>query len=287
MKIGLSSYSLSAAIKNGELDILSAIDWVAANGGEHVEISPFGFTLTDDPVLTAAVVQRARDAGIALSSYTIGADLCKPDDAALRAEVERVKREVDVARSLGVARMRHDAAWLPPAECGIERFDRELARMADACREIADHAARFGITTSVENHGYFVQASDRVKRLVLAVDRPNFRTTLDVGNFICVDEDPVAGVRSNVGIASHVHVKDFHLKPFTADPGEGWNPSLFGNLWRGAILGHGDVDVRAAVKVIKEAGYDGCISVEFEGMEDCRLGSRIGMENLRRYWKEA
>jgi inosose dehydratase len=287
MKIGLSSYSLYPAIKKGEMDILSAIEWVAGNGGEHIEISPHGFTLTDDPALVDAVVRKAKEVGIGISSYTIGANFCQPDDAAQKKEIARVKREVDVAHGLGVTRMRHDAAWLPPAECGIARFDRELPRMADACREIADYAGRFGITTSVENHGYFVQASDRVQRLIHAVGRDNFRTTLDVGNFICADEDPVAAVRNNVPHASHVHVKDFYLRPFTADPGEGWATSLFGNNWRGAIVGQGDIDVRSIVRIIKASGYAGDASVEFEGMEDCRTGSRIGMDNLRRYWREA
>jgi sugar phosphate isomerase/epimerase len=287
MKIGLSSYSLCQAIQKGEMDILGAIEWVAANGGEHIEISPHGFTLTDNPALVAAVVRKAKEAGIGISSYTIGANLCQPDDAAQKKEIERVKREVDIAHALGVTRMRHDAAWLPPPECGIARFDRELPRMADACREIADYAGRFGITTSVENHGFFAQASDRVQRLINAVGRDNFRTTLDVGNFICVDEDPVAAVRNNIPYASHVHFKDFYLRPFSADPGEGWARSLFGNHWRGAIVGQGDVDVRSIVRIIKASGYAGDASVEFEGMEDCRTGSKIGMDNLRRYWKEA
>ena len=46
MKIGLSSYSISRAIRAGEMDILGAVRWVAENGGEHIEIVPSGFVLT-------------------------------------------------------------------------------------------------------------------------------------------------------------------------------------------------------------------------------------------------
>ncbi|MGO4274310.1 sugar phosphate isomerase/epimerase, partial [Paenibacillus sp. TAF58] len=28
------------------------------------------------------------------------------------------------------------------------------------------------------------------------------------------------------------------------------------------------------------------VTVEFEGMEDCEIGSRIGMNNLRKLWNE-
>jgi sugar phosphate isomerase/epimerase len=51
-------------------------------------------------------------------------------------------------------------------------------------------------------------------------------------------------------------------------------------------VGNGDLDMRRILKAIKDGGYDGYLSVEFEGMEDCRLGSRIGMENARRFWGE-
>jgi sugar phosphate isomerase/epimerase len=44
--------------------------------------------------------------------------------------------------------------------------------------------------------------------------------------------------------------------------------------------------VRGAFKVLKEVGYDGYISIEFEGMEECKLGARIGMQNVKRFWSE-
>jgi sugar phosphate isomerase/epimerase len=53
---------------------------------------------------------------------------------------------------------------------------------------------------------------------------------------------------------------------------------------RGAIVGHGDIDMWKVIEIVKRSGYDGYVSIEFEGMEDCRLGSRIGMENARRIW---
>lgn len=99
--------------------------------------------------------------------------------------------------------------------------------MAEACREIADYAAGLGITTSVENHGYFIQHSDRVQALVHAVGRDNFRTTLDIGNFLCADENPLIAVPNNIKLASMVHFKDFYIRPQDRQPGEGWfNPPV-------------------------------------------------------------
>ena len=286
MKIGLSSYSLSRAIRAGEMDLLQATEWIAQNGGEHIELSPSGFSFSETPALVGKVVKKAKEVKIDISSYTIGANFVQPDDAALKAEIARLKKEIDIAGELGVKLMRHDAASRPIPECSIAQFEKDLPKVADACRELADYAKKYGITTSVENHGFFMQKSDRVQRLINVVGRDNFKTTLDIGNFMCADESPIAAVKNNIAYASHVHFKDFYFRPFYADPGEGWFKTLSGNFLRGAIVGQGDVDTKAVVQIIKAAGYDGYLSIEFEGMEDCRVGSKIGMANLRRLWDE-
>ncbi|TVY08017.1 sugar phosphate isomerase/epimerase family protein [Paenibacillus cremeus] len=287
MKIGLSTYSLSRAIKAGEMDVLQAIEWIADNGGEHVEISTFGIDLEETPELVDAIVRKAQERAIDISNYCISSNFIKPSAAEYEAEIERVKRHVDIARRLGVKTMRHDVAFRPKNECAIEQFEADLESLVHATRSVADYAAQFGITTSVENHGYFIQASDRVQRLIHAVNRSNYKTTMDIGNFMCVDEDSVSAVKKNIAYASMVHLKDFYLRPSYRNPGEGWFQSSGGNYLRGAIVGQGDVDMPEVIRIVKSSGYDGYISIEFEGMEDCRLGSRIGMENAKRLWEEA
>ena len=105
-----------------------------------------------------------------------------------------------------------------------------------------------------------------------------------MGNFLCVDEDPAKAVGKLMNVAFHVHAKDFHVKsginPF---PGTGWFESRGGNYLRGAIIGHGDVPVHQIIKIIKKAGYNGTVSIEFEGMEDPLQGISLGLENLKKY----
>jgi len=286
MKIGLSTYSLSRAIHAGEMNVLQAIEWIADNGAEHVEIAPAGFDLTETPALIDKIVKQAAEKKLDISSYTVGANFIQPDNDAYRTEIERTKKQVDIAHALGARLMRHDAASRPAEQAGLQQFEKDLPTIADACREIADYAAQYGITTSVENHGLHVQHSERVRRLIEAVDRKNFKTTLDIGNFVCVDEDPLEAVKNNAPYASLVHVKDFYLRAESLDPGEGFEKTPAGNYWRGAIVGHGDLDIRGAFKAIKQAGYDGYLSVEFEGMEQCTQGAKISLDNTHRLWNE-
>ncbi|MDQ0659178.1 sugar phosphate isomerase/epimerase [Paenibacillus sp. W2I17] len=288
MKVGLSTYSLQQALDRKELTVPDAIRWIADQGGEHVEIVPMGFSLIDNPELIDEIKAVAKEVGIDISNYAIGANFAVQEDAkALEQEIQNVMRHVDVAAALGVKIMRHDVAFRPASEGTVAQLEIDLPVLVKACQRIADYAADFGITTSVENHGYYVQSSERIQRLLHETARNNFKTTLDVGNFLCVDEDPVSAVKNNIPYASIVHAKDFYWRPSYRNPGEGWFQTSHGNYLRGAIVGHGDIDMPEVFRVLKQSGYDGYISVEFEGMEDCKTASRIAMDNVRRLWEEA
>ncbi|WP_433749453.1 sugar phosphate isomerase/epimerase family protein [Paenibacillus amylolyticus] len=288
MKVGLSTYSLQQALDRKELTVPDAIRWIADQGGEHVEIVPMGFSLIENPELIDEIKAVAKEVGIDISNYAIGANFAVQEDAeALEQEIQNVMRHVDVAAALGVKLMRHDVAFRPAPEGTVAQFEIDLPVLVKACQRIADYAAGFGITTSVENHGYYVQSSERIQRLLHETARENFRTTLDVGNFLCVDEDPVSAVKNNIPYASIVHAKDFYWRPSYRNPGEGWFQTSHGNYLRGAIVGHGDINMPEVFRVLKQSGYDGYISVEFEGMEDCKTASRNAMDNVRRLWEEA
>jgi len=288
MKVGLSTYSLQQALDRKELTVPDAIRWIADQGGEHVEIVPMGFSLIDNPELIDEIKAVAKEVGIDISNYAIGANFAVQEDAeALEQEIQNVMRHVDVAAALGVKLMRHDVAFRPAPEGTVAQFEIDLPVLVKACQRIADYASDFGIITSVENHGYYVQSSERIQRLLHETARSNFKTTLDVGNFLCVDEDPVSAVKNNIPYASIVHAKDFYWRPSYRNPGEGWFQTSHGNYLRGAIVGHGDIDMPEVFRVLKQSGYDGYISVEFEGMEDCKTASRIAMDNVRRLWEEA
>ena len=84
--------------------------------------------------------------------------------------------------------------------------------------------------------------------------------------------------------AFHCHAKDFHVKGRdAADPGKGWFRSAAGKYLRGAIVGHGEVDICRCIRALKAAGYKGWMSIEFEGLEDNILALETGLANLKGY----
>ena len=279
IKIGFTCYSFAQALRSKEMDICEVIRFAAGLGAQHMELSP-GSMFEMNPETIAKIVETAKSVQMPLSSYTIGANFVQKDAAAVRTEIDRVKKEVEIAAALGVTRMRHDCGWLPQEECSYANFDRDFPIFVDACGQIADKAKTYGIVTSIENHGFYVQASERVQRVVLAVNRENFRTTLDVGNFLCVDEDPECAVMNNIKFASMIHFKDFHIRRSVTDPA-GFIKTLHGRYLRGAVTGDGDVDLPAICKIIRNSGYDGFLSIEYEGREECKFACTRAIKNVK------
>jgi len=285
MKIGVSSYSFSRLVNSGALEQIEVIRKAKTIGFDVIEFStiavPPGKTL---PEFAAELRAEADAVGIDIVNYTIGADFLKGSRGDLQAEIQRVQREVDIAAILGVPGMRHDASSGWPADhTGPKSFDAALPRLAAGCRAVTEYAAGKGIKTMVENHGFFCQESMRVEKLVTAVDHANFGVLVDMGNFLCADDEPAGAVGRLMPFAFHCHAKDFHVKPGTdVAPGQGWFQSRAGNYLRGAIIGHGNVPVMQCLKVMQRDGYQGVLSIEYEGIEDVLMGIQIGHDNLRR-----
>ena len=285
MKIGVSSYSFSRLVGAGEMEQIAVIAKTKEIGFDVIEFStikvPEGKALPD---YAAELREEAARVGIDIVNYTIGADFLRGSNGDLQAEIARVKDEVDVAEILGVPGMRHDASGGWPADhAGPKSFEAAIPRLAEGCRAVTEYAAEKGIKTMVENHGRFCQDSIRVEQLVTAVDHPNFGVLIDMGNFLCADDDPATAVGRLMPYAFHCHAKDFHVKPGTdVFPGTGWFESRAGNYLRGAIIGHGNVDVLHCLKIMKREDFQGVLSIEFEGIEDVLKGIQLGHDNLRR-----
>lgn len=281
MKIGFSSYSFAGAMADGRLDLLGVLSWAAERDAAHIEISEAGLIEPLTVESAAAVRAHAESLGLPILNYVVAADFRQGDVAA---EVQRVCGQVDIAAALGAKFFRHDVvewAWRESSQAELESV---LAAIVPACQQIADYAAGLGITTSVENHGFFINHSERIARLLHLVDRENFKTTLDVGNFLCVDDSPYAAVAKLAPQASVVHLKDFFIRENF--PGEGWLETIAGNFIQGSVLGFGDLDLSRILWTVQEAGFTGALSIEYEGAQDCLSACEQALTNARRLLAE-
>ena len=279
MKIAVSSYSFSQAMRDGRMNILDVIPKAKELGYDGVEIVRGDQSDREMRALAATLKVQSEEAGIPIIAYMVGADFIK---SGLDSEVNRLKGEAEIAALMGAPRMRHDSTAGVDAYGNKVSFEDALPVVAEGYRRVTEFAAGLGVKTMIENHGYFMQDAERVKKLIETVNHPNFGWLADMGNFMCADEVSVESMKIAAPMAAHAHAKDFHYK--TADeyvPAQGWFGTRGGNKLRGAIIGHGVVNVPACLKLLKEAGYNDWLSVEFEGIEDCLMALKADIDNLK------
>jgi sugar phosphate isomerase/epimerase len=251
---------------------------------EFIDLTPvYGVKPTLEEQKEYAVKLRAEAdrLGMDINAYTIGANLfC--EGVAAKEEINRLRGQLDVAALLGAKVMRHDVCYRLGQSGNARSFDRMLPTMVENIRAVTIYGEKLGIRTCTENHGYIAQDSDRVERLVNAVAHDNYGLLVDMGNFACVDEDSAMAVSRVAPYAFHVHAKDFIKHPFGSENPKGFQ-SRGCNYLEGCAVGEGDIPVAQCIAILRRAGYDGYVSIEYEGAGDCFEGIKKGIETLRSF----
>lgn len=285
MKVSVSCYSFSQQFRSGRMTQLDCVAKAKEMGFDAIEFTDIvGENLDQQKEYAKKIREEADRVGIEINAYTIGANLYQPTPEAQAAEIERLKGQVEVAAILGAKVMRHDVCYSLGKTGNSRSFGLMLPTIAEAARQVTAYAQTLGIKTCSENHGYIAQDSYRVEQLFNAVNHDNYGLLVDIGNFICVDEDPALAVSRVAPYAVHVHLKDMLYR--SAPTGSCTAMTRGGNYFCGTVVGEGDVPVKQCLRIIKATGYDGFISLEYEGAEDCLTGIARGLTNVKKMLAE-
>lgn len=282
MKTSVSTYSYGRYIDENKLGIRGVIEHAKKVGFDGIEFYNGEWQESSDSA--KKVKEYCKEIGITPVALLVDADFINRGGEDGREEVKRLKRLVDRAADLGVSMMRHDVTSGIIGRHYNRGYDDVLPFLADRIREVTVYAEGKGIKTMTENHGFFSQDANRVEKLINAVNHPNFGALVDLGNFMCADEEPPCSVGVMAPYAFHVHAKDFFVKNGQeVNPGDGWFMSRAGNYLRGTIVGHGSACIAQSIRTMARSGYSGFVTIEFEGMEDNLLGIELGYKNLTRF----
>lgn len=290
MKLAVSTYSLSrwsGGLKDKTLE--QVIDRIAEFEVSGVEYCDFFGDQKDNPFhQTDKVRKHAEKRGLSPAGYATGAEFLVVAEKQAEAAAF-IKRQIDHAAALGCKTMRYDLTrgWGEHAKGvkGPESFARALKYLTPVVRDIADYGKSKGVVTSIENHGLYMQDSKRIEKLMKAINHKNYRLTMDMGNFLCVNDNPTKAAQRLAKYACMVHTKDFHVKKAELVPPNGWFTLPCGLGLRGAIVGHGQLEIPKQLLALKKAGYKGFLSLEFEGIEEPIFAIQSGLDYLRRELK--
>jgi len=272
LKLGFMIYSLGRSLADGTLTVPGAFALMKELGVEGVDITG-GHVAAHT---TAEVKQMLADAGLVTSAYIGGANLTMSDEAQRAEALDEIRAVIDTA-----AEYETDNLLVTTGACAQGQDKAEGRRnVAAGLAQVLPHAEACGITVSIEDFGSPLapyQTSDECME-TCELAGPGLKVTYDSGNMVMGDEDPVEFLHAVKSRMSHAHAKDWKLLPADADKGL---TSRAGKKYIGEVVGDGVLDYPAIIAALKDMGYEGFLSFEFEGATDPVDAARRGVGYLR------
>jgi sugar phosphate isomerase/epimerase len=137
-----------------------------------------------------------------------------------------------------------------------------VGRAVDALRAVLPAAMMGGIKLAIENHFGLSANTDALVEIVTALKSQHVGVCLDLGNFREGEVD--RGLEMLAPHAIHVHAKSYSF-------------DLDGEETK--------INYRTAFQTLRAAGYDGLVSIEFEGDGNPAEGIRKTRALIEKYWK--
>ncbi|MDD5031163.1 MAG: TIM barrel protein, partial [Rhodoferax sp.] len=124
----------------------------------------------------------------------------------------------------------------------------------------------YGIKLAYHHHmGAYVESPADVDKLMALTDPAKVFLLFDTGHaYFGGAADPVALLQKHVKRVVHVHCKDVRSSVIAQARNDGW--SFLNGVINGTftVPGDGSINYAAALKVLKDAGYEGWLVVEAE-----------------------
>lgn len=231
------------------------LDEMGRLGYTATELGPDGFL----PPQPAAKAAKLAEFGLSAIGSFVPVVLHDPD----RSPLPRIERELDDYEAAGadvlvVAAVTGQDGYDVQREALTDEQWATLFRNLDAIRDLA---ASRGVTAALHPHvGTVVETAAEVQHVV---DGSTTLFCFDTGHLLIGGTDPVAFAREHATRIAHTHLKDVALPGMhRVKNGEitYFDAIVADSLYR--PLGQGDVDVRAIVTSLVEAGYTGWFVLE-------------------------
>lgn len=256
-RIGISSYSFWGFNREDLRPIDVCLEHAARMGFDGFEILQKQLSSWGRADLMK-IKRRAFLLGMDLMGYSTHQGFLSPDKDKRQANIDHTTDCLEQAYQLGIPTMRvNSGTWGTSksfddlmahrgAENPLDGYTEEDAYgwVIEAYQTLAKEAEKRGVVMGLENHWGLGRTPEGVKRVVDAVASPWLKVTLDTGNFL---EDPYDRLKQLAPDAALVQAKTY----------------FGGGVWYTLEL-----DYPRIANIMRDAGYTGYVSLEFEGKED-------------------
>src|SRR5882672_10101415 len=278
IKLGIATYSYWH-FKTEKVPIETVIEKAAEIGVEALDILHRQMDIPEKEPLTAAhraylqkLKRHAFRNGIDLACLSIHQNFVSPDAAERQKHIDHTHKCLEIAYELGVPCIRlNSGRWntikdfddLMKAR-GIEPIiegyteDDGFKWCIECIEKCIPKAEQCGVVMALENHWGLSRTPEGQLRLINAVPSPWLGALMDTGNFM---EDPYDKLRQIAPKTVYAQAKTYYG----------------GGEWYTL-----DLDYQRIARILKNAGYTGYVSLEFEGKEDPDIAVPRSIELLRR-----
>ncbi|MCB8931999.1 MAG: sugar phosphate isomerase/epimerase [Fimbriimonadaceae bacterium] len=279
MKLAVSMYSYYRTVRDGGMDLPGFIREAKKIGADGVELLDFFYKDVESD--RRAALDALTETGLPCPIFSVAQNFAKPLASERAHELEKIRFGIEEAGHFGAGVVRVFAGDVSP---GVT-FDEARAWIVEGLSEASKFAADAGVKLALENHGKLAGRGEQVRGLIedvrAACGNDALGANPDTGNFLLVDQASHDAIAEVARLANMVHFKDFtHV---TSDYTGHVFESLGGARYAGAAVGEGVVDLEACVDALRSAGFDGWLSIEFEGEEDPLAAVPRCVANARRY----
>lgn len=234
----ICAYSFRNQLKDKSMSYADVIRMAADLGADGVDLTTYWLADTTDETLFTLKKLAYRSA---VSIYTIGirARMAQPTAELRSAEVDTVRKWLDVAQRLGAAHIRVFGGAVPKGASE----EQAVAWAVETLKLSADAAGKKGITLGVEDDGGITTNADRTVEIVKKAASPWAGINLDIGNF---PDDAYAQIEMCAPYATNVHLKSHVHIEHQSQP----------------------ADWPRVLRILGAAGYRGYLALEYESTGD-------------------
>ncbi|MDE0592630.1 MAG: sugar phosphate isomerase/epimerase [Dehalococcoidia bacterium] len=266
IKLSLQSLSYRDTFNAGNIDLLGIIDKAGEYKMDGVDLHFTHFASTDDDYLEH-VKQACLKRGLHMCYIGVSNNFGKTGEE-LREQIDLMKKWIDVAAKMGIPMIRAFGSWLPEGETEEQAWPRLVA----STKEVAEYGQSKGVVVGLHNHnhGCIPATGDQVIRLMDDVDNPYYSHILDTGQYRGSpgasfgergQEDPqwnfYGSIETSAPRAVHVRAKIYRI----ASGKEAW------------------LDYERIMPIIKNVGYNGWMSIVFEGQDELDEPTAVPLAN--------
>jgi len=269
IKLGIASYSYWH-FTDTKYPMEKVIDNAAALGVSAVDVLHVQMESEEKSYLHS-LKKHAFLNGIDLAALSIHQDFVTPEEEERQDAIDHTIKCIGIAHEMGIPCIRlNSGRWgtsgsfdelmeLEGIEKPIEGYtdDDAFKWCIDAIEICLKTAEEMGVILALENHWGLTTTIDGLLRIADAIDSPWMGILMDTGNF---REDPYDKLAQLAPRATYVQAKTY----------------FGGGEWYTL-----DLDYNRIIKILRNAGYKGYVTIEFEGKEDASTGVPKSVELLR------